>query len=117
MKWAIGLGEMVEGWGSSDLDRTAPKALATGAFRVGVTKAAHTGFLPAIGTGPGVATANFWPLVGAYAMGLSLGEPPVPLATTWRHGKRLLVSLLLVFTRGGRCRRLARSAGGVSPWL
>lgn len=75
-------------------------ALAVGAFGIGTTEFVIMGLLPQVGADLGVSLSSAGLLVTGYALGVTLGAPPVAILTTHLPRKTLLLGLMVIFTLG-----------------
>ncbi|WP_077148243.1 MFS transporter [Sphingopyxis sp. KK2] len=76
------------------------RALATGAFGIGITEFAPMGLLPDMAEGLGVSIPAAGLLVSAYALGVLLGAPLMTLTTARMNRRTLLIALMGIFTLG-----------------
>ncbi|WP_459615905.1 MFS transporter [Bordetella sp. 2513F-2] len=86
-------------------------ALAVGAFGIGTTEFVIMGLLPEVGADLGVSLSSAGLLVTGYALGVTLGAPPVAILTTRLPRKTLLLGLMLIFTLGNLACALAPGYG------
>jgi len=75
-------------------------ALAVGAFGIGTTEFVIMGLLPQVGADLGVSLSSAGLLVTGYALGVTVGAPPVAILTTHLPRKTLLLGLMVIFTLG-----------------
>lgn len=86
-------------------------ALAAGAFGIGTTEFVIMGLLPQVGADLGVSLSSAGLLVTGYALGVTLGAPPVAILTANLPRKTLLLSLMVIFTLGNLACALAPGYG------
>ena len=86
-------------------------ALAAGAFGIGTTEFVIMGLLPQVGADLGVSLSSAGLLVTGYALGVTLGAPPVAILTTHLPRKTLLLGLMVIFTLGNLACALAPGYG------
>jgi DHA1 family inner membrane transport protein len=86
-------------------------ALAVGAFGIGTTEFVIMGLLPQVGADLGVSLSSAGLLVTGYALGVTLGAPPVAILTTRLPRKTLLLALMVIFTLGNLACALAPGYG------
>lgn len=82
-------------------------ALAVGAFGIGTTEFVIMGLLPQVGADLDVSLSSAGLLVTGYALGVTLGAPPVSIITSGLPRKTLLLSLMVIFTVGNLACALA----------
>ena len=75
-------------------------ALTLSAFAIGTTEFVIVGLLPTIGADLGVSLPSAGLLVSLYALGVAVGAPVLTALTGKVPRKRLLLSLMVLFTLG-----------------
>ncbi|MGN6580076.1 MAG: MFS transporter [Bordetella sp.] len=75
-------------------------ALAVGAFGIGTTEFVIMGLLPQVGADLHVSLSSAGLLVTGYALGVTLGAPPVAILTAHLPRKTLLLGMMVIFTLG-----------------
>ncbi|WP_144632237.1 MFS transporter [Bordetella genomosp. 13] len=88
-------------------------ALAVGAFGIGTTEFVIMGLLPQVGASLDVTLSSAGLLVTGYALGVTVGAPPVAILTTKLPRKTLLLALMVIFIAGNLACALAPDYG----WL
>ncbi|SAI67667.1 transmembrane efflux protein of the MFS type [Bordetella ansorpii] len=88
-------------------------ALAVGAFGIGTTEFVIMGLLPQVGASLDVTLSSAGLLVTGYALGVTVGAPPVAILTTHLPRKTLLLALMVIFIAGNLACALAPDYG----WL
>ncbi|SAI49695.1 transmembrane efflux protein of the MFS type [Bordetella ansorpii] len=88
-------------------------ALAVGAFGIGTTEFVIMGLLPQVGASLDVTLSSAGLLVTGYALGVTVGAPPVAILTTRLPRKTLLLALMVIFIAGNLACALAPDYG----WL
>ena len=86
-------------------------ALAVASFGIGTTEFVIMGLLPQVGADLGVSLSSAGLLVTGYALGVTLGAPPVAILTANLPRKTLLLSLMVIFTLGNLACALAPGYG------
>ncbi len=88
-------------------------ALAAGAFGIGTTEFVIMGLLPQVGADLGVSLSSAGLLVTGYALGVTVGAPPVAILTSSLPRKTLLLGLMVIFTLGNLACALAPGYGSL----
>ena len=84
-------------------------ALALGGFGIGTTEFVAMGLLPDIAQGFGISEPTAGHVISAYALGVVVGAPLIAAVTARLDRRRLLLSLMAVFTIGNVASMMAPS--------